>query len=459
MMGMRETILNGLLAALVVLSVGLSAQIWFPDQPVQMGTKQPSVQVSPPSQEGTMPKTFRPERIYVRDSHGRIALLPAGAVAYKQVWWAMESILTGMSALPAPPQSEAELDPQAEMVTLILPMPLTMEQWAEQFKWNTAGLRTFSMKVDRITLRLDQSAILYLTGPAGGTYRIGPVAATELLALKEVLAGLESQLFLPYRPLELKDSLIRLAPGLQVPDVTGMPAGSLEVNKPDNTEEEARYLPDLTVVRQIDEKDARSFTDGLRLLRITRAGQLEYLSVQAGGNPIAPDMQRALRTAEGWVSSHGGWPQDLVLHGFVQQPGSTSLIFDLRMDGAFPVETSGGALRVNVTSYRDSSGLQHSAVTQFRRVPDFVPYFGRARRPIITPERAVQQATDKFAALMYNEEIREIHPAYLIRWTTRTGGDWVLEPVWALQVGEETIYVQAAVTIDSESFEPFVARP
>lgn len=455
----RETLLNGLLAAMVVLSVALSAQVWFPDQPVQGGTKQPSVQISPPSQEGTMPKTFRPERIYVRQPSGRIALLPAGSVAYKQVWWGMESILTGMSALPAPPQTEEELDPGSEVVTLILPMPLTMEQWAQQFKWNTAGLRTFSMKVDRITLRLGPSAILYLTGPAGGMYRIGPVAASELLALKEVLAGLNAQQFMAFRPLQLKDSLVRVAAGLQVPDITGMPSGSLEVHKPDNAEEEARFLPDLTVVRRIDEKDARSFTDGLRLLRITRAGQLEYLSVQVGGSPIAPDMQRALRTAEDWVSAHGGWPQELIMRGVVQQPGSTSLIFDLRMDGVFPVETAGGALRVNVTSYRDSSGLQHSAVTQFRRLPDFAPFFGRARRPVITPERAVQLAAEKFAALLYNEELREVHPAYLVRWTTQAGGDWALEPVWVLHAGEETIYVQAAVTLDSEPFEPFMARP
>lgn len=456
----RDAFLNGLLASLVILSIGLSVRVWFPSEPSGVRSAQPNVQVTPPSEQGTKPVTLRPERIYVRNKTGTVALLPAGSMAYLRVWNGMQDVLMGMSALPAPQQSEAEMDSQAETITLMLPIPLTVERWAQEWRWNTAGLRNFSMKVDRITLRFDKTPLLHLSGPGGGVYRIGPVSPIDAQMIKDLMANLEPTLFVKYRPLNTKDLSVRAAAGLQVPEISDVPAASLEVRKPDNGVEEARYLPDLTVVRQIDEKDARSFTDGQRLLRITTAGHLEYMSVHTAGSPIAPDINSARSTAKDWVYDHGGWPQDLVMWDFVQQPGSSVLVFDLRMNGVYPVESAGGALRVHVTTYRDASNMQHSTVTQFRRLPEFVPHFGRARQPIITPERALELVAGKFGPLLSVEEVRDIHPAYLIRLTAKGGGDWVLEPTWVVQVGEERIYVQASYTVtDSESFEPFSARP
>jgi hypothetical protein len=455
----KEISLNSLLAAMVIGSIALSAQIWFPAGPSEAGqTGSPSVQVSPPSEQGVMPQVFRPERIYVKHRSGAVAMLQTGSTPYKQLWYGIQSVLQGMSAVgPASPFLEEGVDPQAEVLTLVMPLSLTVENWADQWDWNTAGLRNFSMKVDRVSLHLDQIApMLHLSGSSVNTYRIGPLGQSDARMLRELIESLDPSLFQTYRPFGTDGAVVRVTPGLIVPDIADVPMGSLEVRKPDQKAEEARYFPDPTVVRQIDEKDARSYTDGQRLLRVTDWGALEYFSVNSGENAISPDLNRATGIASEWVSLHGGWPQDVVMGEYSHQPGRTSLVFDLRLAGAYPVESAGGALRLQVSTYRDAAGLQHSSVTQFRRSPDFVPYFGNARQQVISPEEAVRRVAGKYAAQLLFEEIREIHLAYLISLVGKQESDWTLEPVWVVQVGEERIYVPANARGQAE---PFVARP
>ncbi len=454
----KEFSLNSLLAILVILSIALSSQIWFPIGPKGAArTGAPSVQVSPPSEQGVMPDVYRPERIYVRHHTGAMAMLQAGSTPYKQVWYSVQGLLRGMSAVSPTTQGEEGLDPQADVVTLVMPLSLTIENWAGLWSWNTGGLRNFSMQVDRITLYLDpKTPMLQLAGGSGNAYRIGPLSPTEVRTLRDVIASLDQNLFTQYRPLNTKETTVRVTTGLLVPAATSVPVGSLEVKSPDQKAEEARYFPDLTVVRQIDEKDARSYTDGQRLLRVTAAGELEYFSVSSGSNAIAPELDRARTLAGEWVGSHGGWSQDVLMGWYAHQPGKTTLVFDLRLEGAFPVESAGGALRVQVSAYRDAAGLQHNSVTQYRRLPDFVPHFSQAHQAIISPERAIQLVSNTYAAQLLFEEVREVHLAYLIRLAGKTEADWILQPVWVVQVGEEHYYVPAVAAADSQ---PFLVRP
>lgn len=454
----KEFTLNSLLAVLVILSIALSSQIWFPIGPKDAArTGAPSVQVSPPSEQGVMPDVYRPERIYVRHHTGAVAMLQAGSTPYKQVWYSMQGLLRGMSAVSPNTEGEEGLDPEADVITLVMPLSLTIENWADLWRWNTTGLRSFTQQVDRITLYLDaKTPMLQLAGGAGNVYRIGPLSPAEVRVLRDVVTGLDQTLFAQYRPVNAKETNVRVTPGLLVPAATSMPVGRLEVKTPDQKAEEARYFPDLTVVRQIDEKDARSYTDGQRLMRVTAAGELEYFSVTGGTNAIAPELERARTLAGEWVGSHGGWSQDVLMDWYAHQPGKTTLVFDLRLEGAFPVETAGGALRVQVSAYRDQAGLQHNSVTQYRRLPDFVPRFSQDQLPIISPEQAIQLVSDTYAAQLLFEEVREVHLAYLVRLVGKTGADWSLQPVWVVQVGEEHYYVPAAGGTEAH---PFMIRP
>lgn len=469
---LKEIAMNSLLVLMVALSVGLSARVWFPAEPVsQTRVQGPSIQAAPPtSQEGIMPDVFRPERIYVRPKDGTIALLPAGSVPYKRLWRGLQDTLGGMTAVTANGRMEEEPDQEAvATITLVMPLSLTVEQWAEYWKWDTSGLRNFTQKVDRLTLVIGKNAVIQLSGPTGATLRLGFLADVDLKNLNEIVAGLEPDLFSKYRPLTLPESTLRISPGLLVPDVAEMPVATLNVKKPDYNLEVARYFPDLSVLRQMDEKEARNFTDGQRLLRITEGGQIDYLIAHTPG--IAPELPRARATAKDWVGSHGGWPQDLVMNWYMHQPGITILMFDLRMDGPFPVESvgtwgsqddsssprSGGAVRLEITMNRDPGEEPYSTVTKYRRFPELTPVFGRGRRPVISAERALQQVASQFAPQLLFEEVREMHLAYLVRHIAKVGTEtWALEPVWVIQVGDERIYTPASTTSD---LAPFVARP
>jgi hypothetical protein len=448
----RETLLDTLLAALVLLSIVLSAEVWFPSEPVRSGsTTEPRVQVSPPAQEGVMPDVFRAERIYVRRKDGRIALLQAGSVAYKRLWRQVQDFLVGVDTMPAPAPAETAKSGPEESITLVMPVSRTLEEWAEYWKWDAVGLRNLSLKVDRMTIQLGPTPVIHLSGPAGTVYSLLVVSPPDAKGIMEGLAQLDESLFREYRLLSGNDGSFRVMPDVWVPAVSAVPSGTVRVRKPDNATEEARYFPDISVVRRIDEKDAQSFTDGQRLLRITSAGVLEYRVAHAPG--AAPDLGDALKAAQEWIGSRGGWPQEVVLTRYVQQPGKVTLAFDVRTEGPFPVETAEGAIELDMSTDR---GVMADRIIYFRRLPPLVLSFNGNVRPIHPPEKALQTVVAKLPYLPHFEAIRDVHLAYLVRAGGKgTVSEWMIEPVWVFQFSDERVYAPAEV---NSTLEPFTVR-
>ncbi|HWI63863.1 MAG TPA: hypothetical protein VNT75_18670 [Symbiobacteriaceae bacterium] len=455
MQQVKEITLNGLLAVLVVLSIVLSYRVWFPsDQGALWQTKEAQVQSSPPPADlVATPKLHRPERIYVHKAEGMMALLPAGSDAYEDVLEGVDRVLTGLQPMTGLVPPEEEVDRNGDAITLVLPIPLMLDQWAQLWKWQAGGLTNFSLKVDRLTIYLAKTPMIYFSGATGPVYRVGPLAPVDQKLLQGLVAAVEPSRFQKYRPLVWKETTAKVAAGLVVPDVTDMPEGTLTLKRPDPVVEQARYFPDLSVVRHIEEKDAISYTDGQRWLRLTAGGQTEFATVAQGA---PPDMKQSLGAADPWVLTHGGWLQDLVLTDWVQQPVRSSLVFNLRLDGgAYPVESAGpsdstpGAMRLELTINRD----QVVTVTQFRRYPEFTLQFGRRGRiPVMAPEKALQiAAAEHLSILMFEGEVREMHLAYLL-WQRDKLSTWRLEPVWVINIGEKRIYVPAAPLTDMKSF-------
>lgn len=433
----KEWILNGLLASLVLLSLGLSAQVWFPnDQAALARGREAQVQSPPPVQSESMPDIFRPERIYVREGQ-RVALIQAGTMAYAQIWRRVGVVLfgTGGSLVPVliDPEKGAEAA-EERSITLVLPMALTLAEWADRWNWQVTGLRYPHAKIDRVRFDTGQTSMLYLIDTAGVTYRLGEITSIDRTILNDVMALLDPELLRPYRLLQVSQPIPRVQPGLLVPDVTRIPVGELAVRPPDERTESARFFPDLSVVRQIDEREARSFTDGQRLVRLASSGILEFRAAHSQG--AAPDLARALRATQEWMEQRGGWPQEVVLVGYQQTTGKTELLFDLRANGPYPIATRAGALLVQVSGDR---------VIYIRRLPEFQPAFRTELRPIISAEEALEAAANEFPRQLLFDQVREIHLSYDIRRDERTADRWLLEPVWVLQVGEARIRVPALV--------------
>ncbi|MGE5675215.1 MAG: hypothetical protein ACM3XM_15305, partial [Mycobacterium leprae] len=329
---------------------------------------------------------------------------------------------------------------EGQTITVVLPIALRMEEWGSNWGWNTNKMTNPFIIVDKVTLTLGATPAVYLSGPSGSIYPIGPLGDKDAKQLQELVAKMDPSLFHKERPLALKDPGIHLAVGLTVPDIVEVPSARMAVRAPDEATEEARYFPDLSVVRQIDERDAKSFTDGQRLLRLSAAGVLEYRTVSTSG--FAPELKRAKDDIEDWMNTHGGWPQDLILTHYKQQSGrAANLTFELRSNGPYPVESLNGAIRVEVTGNRVDPGAD--SVTYFKRFPDTTAFaFGDTSYPVITPEEALKKAQAAYESVFAQDSVREVHMAYQI------GSDdgklsWWLEPSWVIKVGESTIYVPA----------------
>ncbi len=444
-MRLKEHLLNGLLAALVVTSVALSSLVWFPSEAGRdQSTATSGAQVQPPpppAMTRSMPEIFRPERILVRRTDGQVALLQAGSSAHAQLWAVAETVLSHVhpTSVSATTEDPTKGEGQQEWVTLYLPVPLRLADWGEQWSWSTLGSTNQSVAIDRVTFVLGKEPAVYLAGPTGGTYRLASFSEVEQKQLQDFVAKqVEAREFFKPRKLSLKDLPAPVLPDLLVPDIQWMPDARVRVQQPSEDTEKARFFPDLSVVRVIDEQEARSFTDGQRLLRITSSGVLEFRTT--GSQGVALELRRALTLAKDWVDRHGGWSQDLVMTQYLQEPGRTRIRFDSRRSGPYPVESSMGAMSIDFVGDR---------VTYLRRDPDFVEVvFGRLQVPIISPEEAVKLAVEN-APLSFFDLVRDVHPAYRIR--PRQGAtepEWLLEPMWVVQVGASRLYVPATKSLD-----------
>lgn len=433
-----ERFLDALLAALVITSLALSSKVWFPtEQGLNSGEKAASVQTPPPAFERRMPDVLRPERIVVLRKDGMAADLQLGTGTFAYAWSLAQATLGRLrpTLSPATPESTADDKSERESLTLFMPVTSPLSDLATRWTWGTMSAANQSMRIDRISFEIGKGSGIFLAGPSSGNYRIGHLDESEVQTLQQLLGDLDRNLF--YRPatLDVKELPIRLAPDLIVPSTRGMAVGRVRAQKPLESVEMARYFPDLSVIREIEEKAATSFTDGQRLLRLISDGTLEFRTPVAPGAAI--DLSRALALANEWVGNHGGWPQDLVLGKFAQEPGKASLQFELRLPGPYPVETAIGAVELEMVS--------PDRVTYFRRVPDFieVSFIRPQVMPIISPEEALTLVVNELPVFLF-EMVRSIHPAYLLQpQPAADQEEWGLEPVWAITAGNMRVYVPA----------------
>jgi regulatory protein YycH of two-component signal transduction system YycFG len=261
---------------------------------------------------------------------------------------------------------------------------------------------------------------------------------SERTDIAKMIKGVDESLFIRERKLDVKDQYVTIQPGLTVQAIAWVSQARVQIRKPSDSTEKLRFFPDTSVVRQIEEKDARIFTDGQRLLRLTTSGILEYRTADAPG--VAPGLSQALQPAQEWIGSHGGWPPDLVLGRFTQELGKAKLEFDHRASGILPVETADGAVQLDISADR---------ITRFRRYPDITEIrFDKERLLLIKPEDAVRIAAQEVSLFLF-ETVRQMHLAYLLREGRDSDPiEWVLEPSWVIKVGPAKVYVPAELGLD-----------
>jgi len=442
----REVLLNLLLVALVGSSLFLSVKIWYPE-PLFGGqsTTEPSLQLQPPPTIREMPEVFRPTRVTIRDGQGHAAELHTGSPTYATLWRPIREAVTGLYVgggavlIDGLPEAAAT----GPSLQLHLPVALLVSEWAELLQWDAPSLRNGAIWVDRLIITLGEPASIYLSGPADFDLYLADLPDERCETLAGYIRHIDATLYRPYRQVEAEELGVTVLSDVTVPDVQVMPAARVLVSLPNQQEEEARYFPDLSVVRQIDERDARSLTDGQRVLRLTSAGVLQFRTADTSDVTEPLQMAEALEVAREWVGSRGGWPQDLVVRRYVRDQGTGQLEFGVHTGWSYPVESLPGAVQVHVSAAE--------RVVYFERTPTVQNvFFDGDPLPIITPEAALAHALPA-APVLQTEPVRAIYLTYLLKPSTNTPGEWVADPTWVIQAADTLVYIYA---VDGEYPRP-----
>lgn len=425
----RETVWDSVLAVMVIISLVLSAKLWFPIAGNESAEgKGTSIQEIPPSSYAAMPVIHRPERILVRRPDGRMALFMTSSTTYEGLRLLVGRIINDLQdpVWVADPPMPAD----GAFITLYMPFPLTFEEIADEWAWDALKGRGMGFKVDQITVYLNEGGPTWLSGPAVGGYRLDGMAPADRQELIAAVNGLKETELRPYRLLNNVADVTYRGP-VWVPDAQGMQELSAVVTTPARAELEARFFPDLSVVRQIDEQGAVSLTDGQRLLRISDEGILDLNLAQGSRDTGIPVGQ--MEVIRRWVEENGGWPRDVVQTRVTNEGGRSIYQFELRLVASYPVESSGGALKLELTG---------NQVLKFRRYPDVAGIRpGPNQASIRTAEEALQMAARE-QPLLSLTPIRDAYLSYQLE-----PGDalhsWVVEPTWVFRMGEARVLVSA----------------
>lgn len=450
----RDRLLDALLAVLVLVSLVLSSRVWTdPTRYTSIPSDRPRVQSQPYVPEWTMPDIYRPEQVMVQLPDGRGTYGGPDSALYFQVWRQAKLVLQRLQPIGLPrPVPEAELEPWREgpMITLFLPVSQPLSEWADLWGWTVFGLRAEAdFMVDRVYLFPKATGGVIFGGPAG-RWRMINLTEPDLARFQEIIEGIEVQYLHAFEPLPTD----RAVQEVQAPDPRFAPLLEMTAAQPDRAAVLSRFFPDLSVVRQIEEKrqnsddldqNATSYTDGQKLVRIYHYGAIEFYAPDRTVGTSPPTLSQALAMAEEFVTAHGGWPQEIVLTNWETLGNRITLTFDYRkgVSGALPTFSRHGFLKVEVA--------QDKVVYLFREPsPRLVP--SGSNQALIDVQEALRHLAEEKLWTRY-EKVRDAYVVYLFHSGHQRQ---VVEPYWVIHLTwGEPYYVNAlAYTATGERVLP-----
>lgn len=394
----RERLWNGLLAALVVLSLALSSRLWFglpgeaPGEAPGMTAQQPQVSFAPAEPlPGQALDLVAPRSIAVVDGEHALEVTP-GSPVYDALW-GRTSRLLGHVGNPLPPLllpvddlALHALFDKGPVVVVNLPVSLPLATWATEWQWHdVTDLPALQTQVDRL--------LLFLNAP-GRIVFYGRDSATELF----LASGDQTNLLTAVDDLRTAHadqftSKLWVSPGggVRVDLGVTVPAKAAQVRPAlvqpgavPSTDFATRFFPDMSVVREIINADhSVTYTDGYRLLRLQSSGVVDYVAAGAALTSKVPPFRKGLQIATDFVLTHGGFPEGVQLTGVRTLGGSLRLTFSK----AGPTLVLGKPLlQVDVAGDR---------VVHYSSLPDWLSQGHAAPVELVTPERAVQAVFDQ----------------------------------------------------------------
>lgn len=383
--------LDGILAALVALSLTLSAALWWQQPEFRVIQHQPAPADSRPQPiQPIQPNAVTRPALLLHFPDDRHVALSPGQPGYNYVWQGVESALRSLrfdrlSDHIAPASEELALRRQDWAIEFTLSGTLTLGDWLASWGLDGPPGVGEGPGVTRILISLQEPAAAIVWTASGPTV----LRAVTSAHLRDVLQTMSlTRHSADWRLLPELIEGVRLADDIYVPDITALPTYTVRPDVPTRSTSHVAgaFFLDLSVVRTITEHDnAVLFTDGQAGLRIYPWGGIEYQRAQAEAHlqesppALLPSLERAYQYAQ----ARDMWPREAYLASSSRATGHRTLRFAQRL-GGWPVFAATPALEISF----DGNG-----VVRYGRSAFPVRTVGQTAA-IVPPERAVAAIAD-----------------------------------------------------------------
>ncbi|MGM0651203.1 MAG: two-component system activity regulator YycH [Bacillota bacterium] len=439
---MVESIKSILLLLLVGLSLLLTYQLWYGQNPTQMLEQDvyERVVIEEPRE---LEEILDPEKIVLHDN-GKFYLYKKSEPDFEQMWEFLSFAMQRTTLDAALDEEEIPAESRQILSCYMQPaLPVGDDQpWISEAPYKEIETIEVYSKND--------STWLTLKGSDDNKYSIllSPRKAEQLNSL---LAEIQTDRKVAYAL--LTEDMITYSEGspVEIQDSLYVPSEKVFMNElnisPEQLDQDLilkTFFVDYSMARVIEEKDgALIYTDGEKGLRLSSTG-LEFSSPLREEGQAAPTYSDALITGSSLIGYHGGWLDNLRLTSLELTGWGQSSLYSAKwhmyVDG-YPIYMKSPTLVL----FNDN-GLIHYTRNLYQVENSFIPETGRVS--VATWDNAVSKAMDFHSRNNPNGKdsllINDIYLGYVI--TTSPSG-YIGRPAWLITINNQQ-YILTAFQLD-----------
>lgn len=447
---MTEKIKSLLLIILVALSLLLTYQLWYGQQPAEL--------IAEDTYERIVVEKQRPLEEVVSPAFAAVTaadgyyLLSKGEAAYDRIW---NEVLTSLSDQDSSstPEGISGTESAAPLVTFYCNPALPSGQGSP---WMPAYQDRL---ISAIKLLSDSNGLWLVIQDSNEASSLTFLLTPETEAL---ITDTLNVLFESERTVHqaLDDNTLQSESGISISMLSPLfvPAEPLILDKillnPEEVDRDLllkTFFIDYNLARIIEEKDGSLiFTDGEKGLRLSSTS-LEYSNPRHEEGKVTFTYLDALNSSNSLFSYHGGWQKNVRIESLTSTGWGDSVSYTAQWRmyfGLYPLYTA-----IPTKAIFNDRGLVHYSRSL---------YFGDAGATVNGDQVTVAEwqnalvvALERFSDELpgYNATVRleAMHPGYAV---TVSGSDYIGEPVWYIQLNGKRYFLRAEslVPISEEDF-------
>ncbi len=418
----KDSVLGWVLMLLVGISLFLSYAIWS-----KVPGELSAVQKEQKGAAIDLVSVISPQKILVHMGNSTHTVLNSSNYFYDKVWKLSRKVLIDKWTAAKPEQAEInpEFVQKKKSIEVVFSTPLPTSLLRQILNIESSDVMSLEgRQLVSYLLVEDKEILVYLKDIDDKYYKIGSTSDTgEILS---VINEIQESKPLLYANLPSTNKNIKISKGIFVSlEEYELPVYAVKRDKNSKDRLAAKFFPDFSVTRKIQEKDgAVIYTDGQRGLRIYQDGALEFSFPGVKNPKKTSTLYNALNVAVDFINTHGGWPRDTYLCSYdttieSQNITSYTLKFQSRING-IPLISGDDYLVVSVEG-NQVKRFYRKDVSESKQI---------SSRILLNPI----QALDAAVAVKNVKNVDDIYPAYYY-------DDDIIKPVWVVKTRGSQIII------------------